>query len=608
MSSETKTCQSCKTLFVIDQEDIDFYGKIQVPPPTFCPSCRAVRRMTWRNERTLYRRACEKTGKQVITCFAPDSGIHVYDRDVWWSDDWDPLSFGTEYDFSKPFFSQFRELLGKIPMPSVFNSRCVRSDYGNHNGELKDSYLVFATWGGENLLYSSKILGAKDSSDLLVVNNSELCYEAIGSSKLYRVIYAENCENCSDSYFLYECRGCNNCFGCTNLRNKSYHIFNRPYSRDEYLETLKGFNLGSAAEMEKFKAKFEDIKKNALRKYANIVNSQNATGDNLTNVSNCRDSFDISNDVRDCRYCINGGMKMYDAYDGYGLGANAELLYESVDTGADGNRFYFDIFVWTGNDVAYSYACHGCQNCFGCIGLRKKEYCILNKQYTKEEYKELVPRIINQMEGVPYVDKKGMTYRYGEFFPSELSPFAYNETIAQEYFPLSREEVTAGGYIWREEETKHYSVTKKSEELPDAIRDTDDSIVNEIIGCAHASSGGCNEKCSFAFKIIPEELMFYRKMNLPLPRLCSNCRHFGRMTRRNPVRLWRRRCTCDGRESEISLPAQAGNKELGDKSPYRNTTPHFHDEKPCPNEFDTPYAPDRPEAVYCEQCYQSEVV
>ncbi len=568
MNQETKTCQNCKSSFVVDRDDLDFYEKIQVPPPTFCPECRTIRRMTWRNERTLYKRACEKTGKQIISCFAPDSGIHVYDRDVWWSDEWDPLSFGREYDFSKSFFLQFRELLNEIPMPSVFNSRCVRSDYGNHNGELKDSYLVFATWGGENLLYSSQIMGAKDSSDLLVVSNSELCYEVIGSSKLYRVVYAENCENCSDSYFLYECRGCNNCFGCANLRNKSYCIFNESYSRDEYLRKLKEFDLGGAGQMEKFKAKFEDIKKNALRKYANIVNSQNATGDNLTNVSNCRDSFDFSNDVRDCRYCINGGVKMYDGYDGYGIGANGELIYESVDTGADGNRFFFDIFVWTGNDVFYSYGCHGCQNCFGCIGLRKKEYCILNRQYTKEEYKELLPRIVEQMKQTPYIDKKGITYFYGEFFPSELSPFAYNETIA---------------------------------------KDVDDSILNEVIGCAHANSGGgCNEKCSFAFKIIPEELMFYRKMNLPLPRLCSNCRHFGRLRRRNPVRLWHRKCMCLSSDlpAKASATAGASAKEGG----YKNISSHFHGDKPCPNEFETPYAPDREETVYCESCYQSEVV
>ncbi len=166
MNSETRRCQNCKLEFVIEPDDFAFYEKIRVPPPTWCPECRNIRRMTWRNERTLYKRVCEKTGKQIISCFAPDSGIHVYDRDVWWSDEWNPQDYGREYDLSKPFFSQFGKLLHEIPMPSMFNSRCVRSDYGNHNGELKDSYLVFATWGGENLLYSDKIMGGKDSSDL----------------------------------------------------------------------------------------------------------------------------------------------------------------------------------------------------------------------------------------------------------------------------------------------------------------------------------------------------------------------------------------------------------------------------------------------------------
>ena len=69
MKSETKQCQNCKKDFVIEPEDFNFYEKIKVPPPTFCPECRLIRRMIWRNERTLYKRKCDKTGKQIITMF-----------------------------------------------------------------------------------------------------------------------------------------------------------------------------------------------------------------------------------------------------------------------------------------------------------------------------------------------------------------------------------------------------------------------------------------------------------------------------------------------------------------------------------------------------------
>jgi hypothetical protein len=200
------------------------------------------------------------------------------------------------------------------------------------------------------------------------------------------------------------------------------------------------------------------------------------------------------------------------------------------------------------------------------------------------------------MNDMPYTDKLGREYRYGEFFPPELSPFAYNETIAQEYFPLTKAEAVQKGYRWRDPDTKSYVITKQPSDLPDHIKDTEDSMLQETIGCEHA--GTCNEQCTTAFKIIPEELSFYRRMNLPLPRLCPNCRHYQRLKQRNPLKLWHRTCTCQG--------TQGANGK--GKMVYENTVKHFHNDQPCPNEFETSYAPDRPEIIYCEQCYNAEVV
>ena len=194
---------------------------------------------------------------------------------------------------------------------------------------------------------------------------------------------------------------------------------------------------------------------------------------------------------------------------------------------------------------------------------------------------------------MPYTDKKGRVYKYGEFFPPELSPFSYNETIAQEYFPLTKEEAEEKGYRWKDPEKRDYQITKKPSSLPDNINDVDDSIIKEIIGCEH--EGKCNEQCTEAFKIIPQGLEFYRKMNLPLPRLCPNCRHYQRIKQRNPLKLWHRKCQCAGVDSDNKV--------------YKNTTVHSHHGKNhCPNEFETSYSPEREEIVYCEKCYQDEVV
>src|SRR3990167_1497216 len=99
MTPESRTCQNCKTSFIIEPEDFAFYEKMQVPPPTWCPYCRLMRRLSWRNERTLYKRVCSMCGKSIIAMYSQDAAFPVYCRECWFSDAWDPLAYGREYDF-----------------------------------------------------------------------------------------------------------------------------------------------------------------------------------------------------------------------------------------------------------------------------------------------------------------------------------------------------------------------------------------------------------------------------------------------------------------------------------------------------------------------------
>jgi hypothetical protein len=204
----------------------------------------------------------------------------------------------------------------------------------------------------------------------------------------------------------------------------------------------------------------------------------------------------------------------------------------------------------------YCTNCHSSSDLFGCVGLRKKQYCILNKQYTKEEYEKLVAEIKKQ----PF---------YGSTFPLDMHAFAYNETIAQELFPITKEEAEKQGYRWVDTATKNYNITLKSENIPDSIEQVDEQILKETIGCAH--EGKCNHQCTEAFKITLSDFNFYKRMGVPIPKLCPNCRHFARLAQRNPIKLWDRNCA------------------------------------KCGKEIKTSYAPDRPEIVYCKQCYNSEV-
>ena len=574
MQSETKICQKCKNDFVIEPDDFNFYEKIKVPPPTFCFTCRIMRRLCWRNEMSLFKRKCDAPGhdETLISLYPPDEKLVVYDSKYWWSDSWDPLSYGKEYDFTQPFFLQWKELRDNFPLQILSNSKAVNSDYCNVAEDSKNSYMCSGSWRIEQCFYSNRVTAIKDCSDLYVAHDSELCYDGILYSNCYHVLYSINCKNCVDSYFLYDCVGCVNCFGCSNLRNKSYCMWNEQLSKEEYSEELSKLNLKSFREIEKNKNKFSELCLKSIHRFSTQVKTVDSTGDNLEEVKNCHYCFDASNGpIEDCKYSHWMESKVKDGYDaGPGVGL-AELVYEVFDTGIGNSRNLFTSVVYSSNDIEYSFNCHGCSNLFGCIGLRNKKYCILNKQYDKEEYNSITPKIKQQMMEIPYIDKNGILYKYGEFFPSELSPFCYNETQAQDYFPMTREEALERGYKWRDKKPNNYEITVKADNLQDDFNDIDDSITDEVIECAH--KGKCSHRCSLAFKIIPDELSMYKKIGVPIPRLCFFCRHEERLSKRNPLKLWHRKCMHDG----------------------------------CNNEFETSYAPERPEIIYCERCYQQEV-
>lgn len=566
---ENKICQNCKIQFTIEPEDFDFYKKIDVPSPTFCPECRIVRKMTRRNERALYKRICDLCKKETISMYNEHSPYSIYCIDCWWSDAWDPLSFGKGFDFSKSFFEQFKELSLRVPRATLLQKGDVGSPYTNFTDHNKNGYLLFNCGLLEDSLYSRWGISSKSIVDTFSVFDSELIYESQELKKCYHGVYLVLSESCVDSSFLFNCHGCQDCFLSSNLRNKKYCIRNTQYSKEEYEKMMLEIDLGSYAIFEITKKDFfENIISHSLRKYLIGNKLMDSTGDYLFECKNVKKSFHIS-ESEDSTFCIDCA-NLKNCMDAYESAFNCELQYECHGCNRT-SRSKFTSSSYDDFDLVYSEFSHNSNNLFGCIGLRNKQYCILNKQYTKEEYEMLIPKIMEHMNAMPYIDHKGRVYTYGEFFPSELSPFAYNETIAQEYFPLTKEEAMARGCRWRDIDVRDYKPTIFSGDLPDHIKDTSDSIANEVIQCAHKN---CMHQCTTAFKIIPQELQFYRKMNLPLPRLCPNCRHYERLMQRNPMKLWHRKCMKEG----------------------------------CLNEFETSYSPDRKEVVYCEQCYQAEVV
>ena len=585
--SQTRTCQNCKNEFNIEPDDFAFYKKIDTPPPTFCPPCRLQRRLAVRNERILYKRNCGLCEKAMLSMYDTEEPFMVFCKDCWWGDGWDPMKYARDYDFNTPFFVQFRKLLEDVPRPNLIVSSVKDCDYCNYIADGKNCYLCFGSIAVEDCMYGAPY-ESRDCIDTYLARECEYCYETIDCEKLSSSAHVQDCANSLNLLYCFDCKNCQDCIGCVGLRNKQYYILNEPYSKEEYRKERDKILAGGRTALLRIAADMEKLKNRIPHRFATTLQCIQVSGDHIVNSKNAKECFDVKR-CEDGRYCV----RMIDGKDVHDTNycEFMERSYDYIGFWKDTN-IKFSNTCGESTDIEYSDFCFASKNLFGCIALQKKSYCVLNKQYAKEEYQELIQKIKKQMNKAPYQDTNGRVYVYGEFFPIELSPFAYNETVAQEYFPLTRKQVEASGYRWKEPKKKQHGITIKSENVAETITDVDDSVVQETIGCAHG--GTCNEQCTTAFKITPQELQFYKKMRLPLPLLCSNCRHYERLKKRNPFTLWHRRCNCAGKES--------------DNGRYANTIEHAHSTGHCPNEFETAYAPERKEIVYCEQCYNAEIV
>src|SRR3989344_783696 len=181
MSTETRTCQNCKHGFVIEPEDFEFYIKMKVPAPTWCPQCRAQRRAVFRNERNFFKRTCDLCKKSTISVYPLSVKFPVYCQECYWSDSWDALAFGIDYDFSKTFFEQFIVFSSGVPRPALINKGSVNSYYTHLCANNKDCYMLIESSNNDNVLHGYWMQRSRDSVDNAYGTNIELCYETLAA-------------------------------------------------------------------------------------------------------------------------------------------------------------------------------------------------------------------------------------------------------------------------------------------------------------------------------------------------------------------------------------------------------------------------------------------
>ena len=516
---QTNTCAISGNEFSITQWDLDFYNKIsptfagqkfQIPTPTLSPDERQKRRLAFRNERNLYRRTCDASGKQIISIYSPDKPYKVYDQKIWWSDSRDGLDYGRAFDFGKSFTEQFGELMSEVPHLPLINDdgrASTNCAFTNDFALWKNCYMCFHMWDGENDMYCYFCNWSNNLFDCNIVTWwASYSYECIIWSNLYNCKYLIKSLDCSDCSYWVLLQWCTFCFGCVWLTNASYCIQNKQYSKEEYFAKVK--ELESRAYMEKFFAT-SAVKEAISRPF--IMNSENSSWDNLIN---CQNS--IWTNLFNCQWVkfTDGSDRLVNCHDLFSVW-KSELCYYWI-TPDNGYQVHFSVYSWHCKNAFYTMNCHNSSDLFGCIWLRNKQYCIFNKQYTKEQYEKTVAQIITHMQE---------TWEWGEFFDPSLSPFWYNETVAQEYYPSTKTEITQNGYKRSDYEVPTPVSDKviQGQDLPESVEEVQDDILHFAIAC---------EVTGKLFRLQPQELVFYRKHNIPVPRKHPDQRHLERLALR----------------------------------------------------------------------------
>jgi len=499
MQTETKICEKCQQNFSIESDDFTFYEKMDLPASVMCPQCRFKYLLAfWVFGRFRIAKSA-LSGKTIITVFSESVQFPLYDRTEFVSDAWDPLVYGKDYNENRPFIDQLVELQSVVPHPHQSGIKNTNCDWTDDMWESKDAYLTRSGLHLESVSYGYRVLGCKNSLDIAMCWYLEQSYDCLYCFKSYNLKYSFNSRDCMDSSFLYDCRNCQNCFMCWNLRNQKYCIQNKQYKKEEYEKKVKEYNLKSRKTVDELKKEFwQHVAQDATHRQDYNLQAINSPGNFLNNDKNCYHCYYVE-DSENCRYCFRGRCKeVIDSVGPFDCEKSGLLVQVGYDYGCSCN-------LYTNNCRYSSYldSCEECEYCFGCVGLRKKKYCILNKQYSEAEYKELVEKIKVDMK------KRG---EWGKFFPLSSAYCGYNLSLAQMMFPMTKDEVSNFGAKWEENKEPQYDNVVKADTLPDTIDWVSDDITKQRILCPETK---------LSYNITKDELAFYKEHGIPLPQ-----RHF----------------------------------------------------------------------------------
>jgi len=497
-----RTCEMTGEKWMMDEEEISWYKKFNVPPSPFSPRVRmwhmtnffAVYQWWWNKH--------PETGEPILSYVHPASKIKVLPDKEWFTKDFSDAAQSISFDQS--FFDQFRELQIAVPLNATRNfvdpeNSIATVSLGDRNG-----YFVSASQSEDSFYLLDTQFGTRTMDANAGINVTD-CYHVSHSLRMHACKYVYESRDCMSSSFLFDCRNCEFCFGATNKRNAKYVFFNEQLTKDEWERRMSKIDLGSHQQCLAM-----------VERFTKMVHTEAIWPQNFNEGSEgCLGDYLIrSSDMQHCLYSIDshGGYYCYGLYlandNAFSCAIPGEHNYQSGPVGHT-SRSLFSVSLVRCDQLEYSMNCYDCTDCFGCVGLRHKQFHIFNKAYSEEDYwlrvDELKSAMLARGEyGRPFPIKFGFNY-----FP-ESGPVMYFGASVEDWDTTGRERFDASAEGAFGSLSLDDPRIKEVDQLPDHIRDLDETewagkpIADRVI------------QRPFAFS--KAEIAYLKKFNIAAPR------------------------------------------------------------------------------------------
>lgn len=293
---------------------------------------------------------------------------------------------------AEAFFKELKRLALAQPKLSTHSLNSENCEYGDQLYYCKNMINSFDDLNSNDGVYVFDSQICANCIDCDYAYESQLCYDSVTINKCFNSNYLDDCTSVRDSSYSYNCREGSYLFGCANLTGKSYCIFNRQLTEQEYNEKIQKFK---SLPQEQIFQMLDALKKKFPITQTRGDNNENSPFGNYIN--NCKNSYMCFDSINldNCGYNYDSGV-IKDCFD-VTFSGDSEISYQIIDST---HLFNCNFAIWSGHcsDSSYILACGNVKNCLGCVDLYQREYCILNRQFTKEEYEIKSKQILEELK------------------------------------------------------------------------------------------------------------------------------------------------------------------------------------------------------------------